>query len=368
MEKDAKVRFAVVGLGHIAQVAVLPGFRHAKHAELTALVSGDPKKRAELAKEYAPAKAFDYGAYDEVLGAVDAVYIALPNHLHREYAVRAAKRGIHVLCEKPLAVDEEECLAMIDAADANGVKLMTAYRLHLDPANLEAAARIRKGDLGRPRVFSSSFTQQVVAGNVRLMPVAQGGGPVYDMGIYCINAVRYLFADEPYEIHAMAASREDERYRDSPEMVAVTMRFPDERLATFVCSFGAADSSHYEVLGDRGRLVMQPAYEYAEGLRMRVEIRDEKPREQGFDKHDQFGAELEYFARCVLEDTPVEPDGIEGLADVHIIRAIHQSIREQKPVSIVPVRPRRRPDEGQAIVMPGVKPPDSVNAKSPSGE
>lgn len=363
-----KVSFAVVGLGHIAQVAVLPGFRHAKHAELAALVSGDATKRAELEKRYAPAKAFDYDAYDEVLGAVDAVYIALPNHLHREYAVRAAERGVHVLCEKPLAVDEEECLAMIDAADANGVKLMTAYRLHLDPANLQAIETIRKGEIGRPRAFSSCFSQQIVGGNVRLLPVAHGGGPVYDMGIYCINAVRYLFGDEPYEVFATAASREDERYRDAPEMVAVTMRFPDERIATFVCSFGAADSSRYEVLGDRGRLVMEPAYEYAEGLRMRVEIRDEKPRETAFDKHDQFGAELEYFSRCVLDDTPVEPDGIEGLADLHIVRAIHQSIREEAPVSIVPVRPRRRPERAQAIEMPGVKKPATVHTKSPSGD
>src|SRR5687767_10801533 len=124
MGDEDKVRYAVVGLGHIAQVAVLPGFRHAEHAELVALVSGDAKKRTELAKRYAPAEAHGYDGYDALLdsGAVDAVYIALPNHLHRDYAVRAAERGVHVLCEKPLAVDAEECIAMIDAAHANGVK------------------------------------------------------------------------------------------------------------------------------------------------------------------------------------------------------------------------------------------------------
>lgn len=365
-----KVRFAVVGLGHIAQVAVLPGFAHARHAELAAIFSGDPKKLEVLGSRYGVAARHPYDRYDAVLesGDIDAVYIALPNHLHRDYAVRAAERGVHVLVEKPMAVDEAECRAMIDAADANRVKLMVAYRLHFDRATLEAVEIAKSGRLGRLRVFASMFSQSVVAGNVRLVHVARGGGPVYDMGVYCINAARHLFRDEPSEVVAVAESGDDARFSDSPEMVAATLRFPRNRLATFVCSFGAADTSRLELIGAEGRLLMEPAYEYAEGLHYRVEVGDEVEVDRRFRKHDQFGAELEYFASCILEDRDVEPSGVEGLADVAIVRAIHRSIEEGRPVALSPVRKALRAGIEQAIELPGIRKPPEVNAESPSGD
>jgi glucose-fructose oxidoreductase len=371
MNTERQVRFAVVGLGHIAQVAVLPGFAQVPQARLVALFSGDAMKRHHLGRKYAAAQVHDYDAYDRVLesGDIDAVYIALPNHLHRDYAVRAAQRGVHVLVEKPMAVDEEECVEMIDAAEVAKVKLMVAYRLHFDPANLEAVELVQNGRLGTPRIITSTFTQSVVEGNVRLMPVAKGGGPVYDMGIYCINAARYLFRDEPTQVQAVAASRDDPRFRDSPEMVTVTLHFPGEKIANFTCSFGAADSSRYEVLGDAGRLVMEPAYGYTVGLRYTLEtLGSERKQTQGFGKHDQFGAELQYFCECVLEDRAVEPDGLEGLADVHIVRAVHRAAEEHRTVPVVPVRQRQRPDLEQAYRLPGVRKPKTVNAEGPSGD
>ncbi len=153
----SKIRYAVVGLGHIAQVAVLPAFRSARNSEVVALVSGDPRKRKVLAKKYRVAQVFSYEEYDQVLSLVDAVYLALPNHLHKEYAVRASEAGVHVLCEKPMAVTEEECEAMITAAEANCVKLMVAYRLHFEKGNLEAVRTVKSGRLGKPRIFSSDF-------------------------------------------------------------------------------------------------------------------------------------------------------------------------------------------------------------------
>jgi len=367
---DRKIRFAVVGLGHIAQVAVLPGFKHARHAELVALFSDDPTKLAEVGDRYDVAGRYGYDAFDAVLsqGGIDAVYVAQPNHLHREFTVRAAERAVHVLVEKPMAVDETECRAMIDAAMTHRVKLMVAYRLHFDRATREAIEIVRDGRLGSPRVFSSMFSQNVVAGNVRLVPVARGGGPVYDMGVYCINAARSLLRDEPTEVYARAASTDDPRFRDSPEMVTATLSFPGDRLATFVCSFGAADSSRFEVIGDEGRLVMEPAYEYAEGLRYRVEKDGETEQFERFGKHDQFGAELEYFAKCILNDEEVEPSGLEGLADVQIVRAIHRSIDERRVVAIAPIRSVARPELAPVIEMPGVRKPQTVNTTSPSGD
>src|ERR1051326_2986404 len=132
-----KVRYAVVGLGHLAQVAVLPAFAQAKNSELVALVSGSPTKLLKVGRQYGMDRLYSYDQYDKCLHeGVDAVYIVLPNHLHREYTVRAANAGVHVLCEKPMAVTSEECRQMIAAANKNKCKLMVAYRLHFEKANL----------------------------------------------------------------------------------------------------------------------------------------------------------------------------------------------------------------------------------------
>ncbi|HZA52995.1 MAG TPA: Gfo/Idh/MocA family oxidoreductase, partial [Candidatus Udaeobacter sp.] len=158
-EKE-KIRYAVVGLGHIAQAAVLPAFAHAKrNSVLTALVSGTPKKLTALGRRCGLHSLYSYDQYEECLhsGEIDAVYIALPNNMHAEYSVRAANAGVHVLCEKPMAVTERQCDSMIRAAHKNRVKLMIAYRLHFEEANLEAIATVRSGRLGEPRIFTSVF-------------------------------------------------------------------------------------------------------------------------------------------------------------------------------------------------------------------
>ena len=158
---EGKIRYAVVGLGHIAQVAVLPAFRTATNSELAAIVSGDPQKLRSMGRKYRLPKEqlFAYEDYDRALSSVDSVYIALPNHLHKDYAVRAANAGVHVLCEKPMAVTRRECEAMIDAAAQNHVKLMIAYRLHFEAANLEAVRMASNGKLGDIRIFASDFTR-----------------------------------------------------------------------------------------------------------------------------------------------------------------------------------------------------------------
>src|SRR3954465_4082551 len=201
------IRYAVVGCGHIAQVAVLPAFGNARrNSKLAAIVSGDPVKRAELCKKYDVPKAVDYDQYDQLLksGDIDAVYIALPNNMHAEYTERAARAGIHVLCEKPMAVTEAECELMAREAREDKVKLLVAYRLHFERANLEAGEIARSGRIGEPRLFNSTFTMHVVPGNIRVRSEL-GGGTLYDIGIHCINAARGLFREEPIEVRAMAA-------------------------------------------------------------------------------------------------------------------------------------------------------------------
>jgi predicted dehydrogenase len=364
----AKIRYAVVGLGHIAQVAVLPAFKNAANSELVAIVSGEPEKRKKLGRKYRLEQTYSYEDYDRALSEVDAVYLALPNHLHREFAVRAAQAHVHVLCEKPMAVTEDECQTMIDAAKQGGVKLMIAYRLHFEAGNLEAIRVAQSGKLGNIRIFASEFAQQVAGDNVRVKEsVARGGGPVYDMGVYCINAARYLLRGEPTEVMAITAKSEEKRFRNVEEMTSVLLRFPDERIATFTCSFGATDVSRYMVIGTKGRLVAEPAYEYAESIKHRLTL-GERTKLRTFPKRDQFAAQLVYFSDRILQNKEPEPSGLEGLADVRVVRALYESARTKRPVQLPELPDKKRPTLRQEIHRPAHGKPATVKTKSPSGE
>ncbi len=365
------VGYAVVGLGYIAQAAVLPAFAHARrNSRLVALVSGEARKRRAIGRRYGVDAVFDYEEFDACLARtdVDAVYVALPNAMHRDFVVAAARAGKHVLCEKPLAVTSGECAEMIEAAARNGVRLMTAYRLHFERANLEAVEIVRSGRLGEPRAFHSFFAMQVDDDNIRLAPPDRGGGPLYDIGIYCINAARYLFRAEPSEVFAMEASIGDRRFAHTPEMVSAVMRFPVERLATFTCSFGAADIGWYEIVGTKGRLRLEPAYEYAEPLVHHLEV-GERRRSRRFAKRDQFAPELLYFSDCILSGKEPEPSGREGLADVRVIRALIESARTGRTVALDEDFERhKRPTLALETRRPPIpEAPPLVGASSPSG-
>jgi len=368
MRRGRQIRYAVVGLGHIAQTAVLPAFRHAGgNSTLAALVSGDPEKLAQLGRRYKVDLLYSYDEYDECLrsGQVDAVYITLPNSLHREYAVRAARAGVHVLCEKPMAVTEAECRAMIRAARENQIKLMVAYRLHFEAANLKAVEIVKSGKLGDPRIFHSIFAMQVKEGNIRTKDHL-GGGSIYDLGVYCVNAARYVFQDEPYQVLAAGARRRDPRFKEIDEMTSAILRFAGDRLAVFTSSFGATDVSMYEIVGTRGKLRLEPAYEYAMGLKHQLTI-DGKTQERRFSKRDQFAPELIYFSSCILKNIEPEPSGEEGLADVRVIEALYRSARTGKAVTIRTTARRKRPTMRQEMRRPPIaRPPELVHAESAS--
>ena len=362
-----KVRYAVVGLGHIAQVAVLPAFRNASaNSRLTALVSSDETKLRRLGERYEVEHLYSYDRYDELMasGDVDAVYVAVPNHQHADFTVRAARHGIHVLCEKPMAITERECLAMIRAAERNDVKLMVAYRLHFERANLEAIEVVRSGRIGEPRLFDSVFCMNVKEGDIRLQRKT-GGGTLYDIGVYCINAARYLFRDEPVEVLAMSGTNGQRRFAEVEEMVGAMMRFPGDRLATFICNFGTSDAARYQVVGTKGNLVLDPAYEYAEELKRRLTI-GERESNKTYAKRDQFAPELLYFSECIREDRQPEPSGWEGLADVRIVAALYRSAATGRAVKVGQVRKTTRPTMKQEIHRPAMRKPRLVKTRAPS--
>ena len=361
------VRYAVVGQGYIAQAAVLPAFRHARaNSRLVALVSGDLTKRRELGRKYGVAT-YSYDEYETCLksGDVDAVYIALPNSMHREFTVRAADCGVHVLCEKPLAVTEAECKAMIAACKRRKVRLMTAYRLHFERATLEALRESgSRGVIGEPRLFISSFTMDVKPPNIRL-EAKMGGGTLYDIGIYCINAARHLFRAEPVEAHCITVDGA-KKGSSVEEAASCMLRFPGGRLATFHLSFGTEKSSEYRVVGTRGSLRVEPGYELASGLELFL-TRDGKKRTIKYGKRDQFAPELLYFSDCILQERAPEPSGAEGLADVRVIEALYRSARSARRVKLGARAAQSEPTMRKEKTRPPVRMPRLVNATPPGG-
>jgi glucose-fructose oxidoreductase len=362
-----KIRYAVIGLGHIAQVAVLPAFKHAgRNSTLVAIVTDDPTKRREIAKKYRLDHTYSYREYERCLGEVDAVYIALPNSMHAEYTIRAAKAGVHVLCEKPMAVTVNECRQMIDACKKHRAKLMVAYRLHFEEINLNVIDLIRKGQIGEPKFFNSSFSMTVRRGNIRTQ-ADLGGGTLYDIGIYCINAARYLFRSEPTEVLAMSANSGAKKLAEIDETSAALLRFRDDRLAAFVTSFNASDVGSYEIVGTKGHIRVNPAYEYAEGLRYELTVNGKK-KEKAIGKRDQFAAELLYFSDCILNDRKPEPSGEEGMQDVRIVEALYKSAATGRPIQIPSFENPKRPNAAQKIRRPGIRKPQLVNAVSANEE
>ena len=328
----------VIGGGAIAESAHIPAAIDLVGARRTIVAEPSSSRRNELAMLWQDISLI--ADYREALQECDAVIVATPPHLHAPIACDSLDAGCDVLCEKPLAIDEEDCHEMIGACSEHRVKLMTAYRLHFDRANLQAIELIRDGAIGTPRIFNSLFTMQVRDGNIRLQH-ALGGGTLYDIGIYCINAARYLFRAEPTEGFAYAANNGEKRFREVDEMTGALLRFPNERLAAFICSFGASDSAVYEVVGTRGILRVKQAYEHSEPMEMEITV-DGHVQKRKFPKRDQFGPELVYFSDCILKNKEPEPSGAEGLIDVQIIRSLLKSTRLGMPVKLnSPVRTDR---------------------------
>jgi predicted dehydrogenase len=366
MKEPKKVRYAVVGLGWISQIAVLPAFKHSKsNTELTALVSGDEVKLKKLGKKYGVKNLYHYEQYEECLksGEIDAVYIALPNSMHREYTVKAAKAGIHVLCEKPMAVTHADCEEMISACQSNEVRLMIAYRLHFEKANLKASEIVKSGKIGEVKYFTSAFSFPVREGDIRVKGDL-GGGPLLDVGIYCINAARSLFQEEPIEVTALTGWTGDRKFTEVEEMVSAIMRFPGDKLATFTCSHAASSASFYEVVGSKGSFCLDPAYGFYEDLELYLTI-DDKTKTTSFKKRDQFAPELIYFSDCILKNKDPEPSGLEGANDVRIIEAIFESAKKGRSIKLKGLEQKAHPSMKQEKRVRFVKETEMIHARDP---
>ncbi len=330
-----KIGYAVIGLGEIAS-HFMPGVRGSAHCQITALVSGDRAKAERIAAEYGvPASSiYSYEDFDRIRDnkAVDAVYVALPNSMHREFTIRSAKAGKHVLCEKPMAVSVKECEEMIAACRAAHVKLMIAYRLHYEPVTKKAIELVRSGVIGPVEVMESSFGFNSKPGVWRLTKKLAGGGPLADVGIYSLNAMRYLSGEEPVEFKAYASVIEkDGRFNEVEENCSWTMRFPSGVLASCTTSYGANMPGFFTVHGPKGWISAEPAFSY-EGLKLRAQYgggNGAKPEEfhmeADYKDPAQFGWEADELAECILNGREPATSGEEGLRDMRYIAEIYKS-------------------------------------------
>ncbi|MFC5862120.1 Gfo/Idh/MocA family protein [Acidicapsa dinghuensis] len=368
MESDRKIRYAIVGLGDIAQEDMMPGVDHTGNSEITALVTSDPVKAKELGEKYKAGAVFAYEQFPEALvsGTFDAIYLATPNWRHAEFIVPALKAGIHVLTEKPLEISTAKCKEILDAQATSTAKLMVAYRLHFEPATLDTIDRIRSGALGEVHLFASTFSQLVDPENHRVKN-GELAGPVFDMGPYPVNASRYVFEDEPVGVvSAVGTKHTDSGFpQDFYDTVAVTLRFPNNRLAQFNLSYFGNPSSSLVAVGTKGTLELDPSYTFGKGLKQVIAI-GEKTEENSFKNTDHFGGELKYFSDCILNNEDPEPNGEEGFADVRVLEGILAALESGKSVELTPFQKTRRIDtERQKVDLRAVSTPELVHASNP---
>ncbi len=326
----SKVRFAVVGAGWISQEAFLPAVRQTGNSEVTAIVSGNAAKARRLADFYGIEDVCDYAEFDAIAasGKVDAVYVATPNSSHCEYAVRAARHGLHALVEKPLAILIADAELMIAEAQAAGVYLMTAYRLHNDPATIRVAEMLNSGDIGDARFFSSVFSFQATPDNHRLK-ASHWGGPLQDVGVYCLNAARHVFRDNPIRAFSVPSfGYMDPRFKEVEEGVAVTLEFSKGRMAQFYAGFGTDALDMFQIAGTKGSITLSNAYRFGVARKLTLQQSD-KIRCIEFAETDNFSGMISYFADCIQKGTAPLADGAEGMSDMAAMIAIELAGKKQ---------------------------------------
>ncbi|MBE2990937.1 Gfo/Idh/MocA family oxidoreductase [Sphingomonas sp. CFBP 13603] len=338
---DRKLGYAIVGLGYYGLQTILPQFVNCEHSRVTALVSGDRAKALATATKYGvPERSiYTYADFDRIRDNpdVDIVYVCLPNSMHAEYTIRAAKAGKHVMCEKPMAISVAECEAMIRACKTAGKKLMIGYRCHFEPFNLEAMRLAKSGAAGKIRyVRSEHGFVQGDPNKWRLKRALSGGGSLMDMGIYSLQAARYMTGEEPIAVTARESTdRRDPRFREVEDMIEWTLEFPSGAIAGCQSMY-SANQNHILLMGDKGRIELEPATRY-DGNKMwtgrdgRETAITSPPPGPG---QTQFAGQLDHLAKCILDGREPIVSGEEGLRDMRIVEAIYRSVREGRTVKL----------------------------------
>jgi predicted dehydrogenase len=337
-QEGKTVGFALVGIGTLTMGQLLPAFAQCKIARPVALVSGHPEKANQQASRYGinPKNIYNYENFDTIKDnpEVDVIYVVLPNGMHAEYTIRAAKSGKHVLCEKPMANTVEECQAMIDSCKTAGRKLMIAYRLRYEPITKKAIELAKSEEaVGTIKQITAQAGFSIGDPNQwRLNRKLAGGGSLMDIGIYALQAVRYLSGQEPAEIMAMSYSTpNDPRFREVEETISFDLRFNSGIVASCLSTYGFG-CNRFRVYGTRGQIESEPFLSY-QGNRL-WQMRGRERQELQIEPANHFASEMDHFAQCVISgESPLTP-GEEGLRDVKYMIAAYESARTNKSIKL----------------------------------
>lgn len=333
-----KLGWAIVGLGSLAIHQILPAFATCEKSRVTALVSGHPDKANKLALRYGvdAKNIYNYQNYDSIKDNpdVDIIYIVLPNGMHPEYTIRGLKAGKHVLTEKPMSPTPADCQAMIDAGRKANRKLMVAYRCRYEPFNQRMIQMARDQELGPVKLLQTEAGFNIGDPNQwRLKKDLAGGGSLMDIGIYALQAARYISGEEPIEVNAMTYNTPgDPRFKEVEETINFQLRFPGGILANCVSTYGSAYRSHFLARATRGWFELEPAMSYT-GLRMRLD-RGRGIEEPAIQQNDHFAAEMDHMSQCVVQDQQPLTPGEEGLRDITIMMAIYEAARTGRTVKL----------------------------------
>jgi predicted dehydrogenase len=333
-----KLGWALVGLGNLSINQIMPAFAKSQQSRLVGFVSGRPEKARHLAQIYGvdPKNIYTYDTYDTIANNpdIDVIYVVLPNSMHPEYTIRALKAGKHVLCEKPMANTPQECEQMIAAAKAASRKLMVGYRVRYEPFN-QAMIKMAQDttEMGPTRMILADAGFNIGDPTQwRLRKAMAGGGSLMDIGIYSLNAARYLSGEEPIEVNAMThTTPNDPRFTEVEENINFQLRFPSCILANCTSSYGV-NLGRFRVFKPLGSFELDPASSYT-GLRMRV-FRGGSVEERTMPQRDHFALEMDHFSASIINNTDPLTPGEEGLKDLRVMMAIYEAARSGKTVKL----------------------------------
>lgn len=339
MALGKRIGYAVVGLGSISRVAVLPAFAHSKKSKLVAVVSRDKTKAAKYAQQFGASQAYSYREFSQCLEnpQVQAVYIATPPGEHEKYAVAAARAGKHVLCEKPLAATVQQARNMVNTCRRHKVLSMTAYRKYFEPGSVMLKKMITSGDLGRIDILHTLFSEFHKDGDSSpawlFSKKLAGGGPLTDLGVYCVNTTRWLVDEDPIAASGISWARDKRRYKEVEEGVSFRLDFKSGLVLQGTAAYSAAFSSFVHVHGEKGWAELGPAFAFEEERRLCGKVGG-KWFDKTFKAMDEFALEIDQFSSYINENREPEPSGEQGLRDVIIIDAIYRAVKQRRTVAI----------------------------------
>ena len=333
-DSERKLGFALVGLGSLSTSQIAPALKNTKHCRLAAIVTGTPAKAEKWKAQYSlPDKnIYNYETMEKMADNpdIDVVYVVTPNALHAEHTIKAARAGKHVLCEKPMEVSSEKCQTMIDACKKAGRQLAIGYRSQFEPHHLECIRLAREKVFGELKSIEAGFGFGIGDPTQwRLNKALSGGGPLMDVGIYALQTARYITGEEPILVTASATNTNQVKFKDIEESLTWQMKFPSGVTANCNTSYKGGGSNNFSITAERGTFGMNPAYNYRGNRGNRSDGKELK-----FDYVDQFAAEMDNFAECIINNKPTKVPGEEGQRDLRIMMAIYEAAKTGNPVKL----------------------------------